>query len=78
LEDCLAAPHRDEVKNDGCFRHGGHVTMPEETEPRILRIVTLEDAVTIHNAFLDRAHGEALIAPMPVVSQGAALLSRNR
>jgi hypothetical protein len=28
--------------------------MPGEARPRFLRIVTLEDAETIHNAFFDR------------------------
>jgi hypothetical protein len=30
--------------------------LPGETAARILRVVTLEDGVTIHNAFLDRGY----------------------
>ena len=41
-------------QDDGRVRHWGWVTLPNETEPRILRVVTLEDGVTIHNAFPDR------------------------
>lgn len=28
--------------------------MPNETKTRILRVVTLEDGSTLHNAFIDR------------------------
>jgi hypothetical protein len=61
LEDCravLAAPLRIEAQDDGRIRHWGEVTLPDEAEPRILRVVTLEDGVTIHNAFLDRGYRE--------------------
>jgi hypothetical protein len=30
------------------------ITLPNEDNPRILRVVTLEDGMTIHNAFIDR------------------------
>ena len=33
---------------------GGEVTRPGETVPRVLRVVTLDDGETIHNAFFDR------------------------
>jgi hypothetical protein len=42
------------VQDDGRIRHWGRVTLQDEAKPRILRVVTLEDGVTIHNAFLDR------------------------
>jgi len=46
----LAAPFRSERQADGRMRHWGWV-------PRLsrwLRVVTLEDGQTVHNAFLDR------------------------
>lgn len=55
----LAKPIRRDVQADGRIRHWGSVTLPDETEKRILRVVTLEDGVTIHNAFLDRGFREA-------------------
>ena len=50
----LADPLRRDDQEDGRIRHWGRVILPSETEPRILRVVTLEDGATIHNAFLDR------------------------
>ena len=50
----IADPLRRDGQADGRIRYWGRVTLPNETEPRILRVVTLEDGVTIHNAFLDR------------------------
>lgn len=50
----LANPIRYVVQADGRIRHWGHVVLPNETETRILRVVTLEDGQTIHNAFIDR------------------------
>jgi len=61
LEDCravIAAPLRIEVQDDGRIRHWGHVILPDEAETRILRVVTLADGETIHNAFLDRGYRE--------------------
>ena len=40
-----------EQQEDNRFRFWGQV---EEMEGKILRIVTLEDKITIHNAFFDR------------------------
>ena len=54
LEWCLAAladPIRREVQpEDGCVRHW--VFIPELG--KFLRVVTLEDGLTLHNAFPDR------------------------
>ncbi len=52
--EVVAKPIRKSVQEDGRIRHWGMVSLPNETEPRILRVVTLEDGVTIHNAFPDR------------------------
>lgn len=50
----IAAPIRHVAQEDGRIRFWGLVTLPDEEEPRILRVVTLVDGETIHNAFLDR------------------------
>jgi hypothetical protein len=44
-------PIRTEVQNDNRVRFWGKV---EEMGGRILRVVTLADRITIHNAFPDR------------------------
>ena len=57
IEMCRAVighPLRIIVQTDGRIRHCGHATLPDDVKPRILRVVTLEDGETIHNAFLDR------------------------
>jgi hypothetical protein len=54
----LDAPLRSEVQEDGRVRHWGRVNLPGEAQERILRVVTLEDGATIHNAFLDRGFRE--------------------
>lgn len=46
----LAAPVRTERQADGRFRHWGWVS----ELGRYLRVVTLDDGETVHNAFLDR------------------------
>jgi hypothetical protein len=50
----LANPMRSIVQDDGRIRHWGAVILPNETETRILRVITLEDGETLHNAFIDR------------------------
>lgn len=50
----IANPIRREVQSDARIRHWGEVTLPDDPTTRILRVVTLEDGETIHNAFLDR------------------------
>jgi len=50
----IANPIRREVQPDDRIRHWGEVTLPDGPTTRILRVVTLEDGETIHNAFLDR------------------------
>jgi hypothetical protein len=54
---CVAVvenPIRRERQADGRCRFWGEVTRPGEVLPRILRVVTLEDGETVHNAFFDR------------------------
>ena len=52
--DVLAAPLRREVQNDRRIRFWGKIVTPGETRPRFLRVVTLDDGETVHNAFFDR------------------------
>ena len=56
--EVLAAPLRREVQQDGRIRFWGQVRLPSEQDARILRVVTLEDGETLHNAFLDRGYRE--------------------
>ena len=53
-DDILAAPIRREIQTDGRIRHWGRISLPGEARPRFLRVVTLEDGETVHNAFFDR------------------------
>lgn len=50
-ERILASPLRREVQPDGRIRYWGAVP---ELAGRVLRVITLEDGETIHNAFPDR------------------------
>jgi len=44
-------PYKKEVQTDGRIRFWGRM---EEFKGKYLRVVTLEDGMTIHNAFIDR------------------------
>ena len=39
---------------DGRIRWWGKIMVAGEARPRYLRVVTLEDGETVHNAFFDR------------------------
>ena len=56
--EALLAPIRREMQADGRIRLWGRVVLPSEDDPRILRVVLLDDGVTVHNAFLDRSFRE--------------------
>jgi hypothetical protein len=61
VEGCgavLAAPLRRSVQADGRIRWWGHVIDPRDGQERVLRVVTLEDGQTLHNAFFDRGYRE--------------------
>jgi len=47
----LEQPLRSELQEGNRYRFWGEI---EELEGRVLRVVTLEDKVTVHNAFPDR------------------------
>lgn len=53
-ETVRAAPLHREDQQDGRIRFWGEVRLPGAAGTRILRVITLEDGETIHNAFLDR------------------------
>ena len=50
-EKIVARPLRREIQADGRIRFWGRVP---ELGNHVLRVVTLEDGETLHNAFLDR------------------------
>ena len=50
-ERILAEPLASEVQGDGRIRFWGRVP---EFGSRVLRVITLEDGETVHNAFPDR------------------------
>jgi hypothetical protein len=50
----IADPLRREVQEDGRIRFWAAVTLEGESGPHVLRVVTLDDGETVHNAFLDR------------------------
>jgi hypothetical protein len=54
IEMCIRVlknPYKKEIQPDGRIRFWGKI---EEHGGRYLRVVTLEDGETIHNAFFDR------------------------
>lgn len=53
-EAVVAKPIRTAVQDDGRIRHWGYVSDPRDGSRRALRVVVLEDGVTLHNAFFDR------------------------
>jgi hypothetical protein len=53
-ERVLRAPVRSEPQEDGRVRYWGYI----EELGRYLRVVTLEDGETVHNAFPDRGFRE--------------------
>ena len=55
----LVRPVRRDVQADGRIRHWLLVTDTADEKPRMLRVVTLGDGETIHNAFFDRDFREA-------------------
>jgi hypothetical protein len=54
IPSILARPLRRAVQGDGRVRHWGEVIDPRDGKTRYLRVVTLPDGLTVHNAFFDR------------------------
>lgn len=50
----LAAPVQSIVQEDGRLRAWAAVLDPRDGRERFLRVVVLEDGMTLHNAFFDR------------------------
>ena len=57
-EGVVRSPLRTEVQADGRIRHWGSINLPGDQKARILRVVTLDDGKTLHNAFIDRDYRE--------------------
>lgn len=55
----IEQPLLREGQADGRIRYWGEVTLKGEERTRILRVVTLEDGATVHNAFLDRGYKDS-------------------
>ncbi len=53
IESVIAFPDAHEIQSDGRQRFWKKI---EEAEVRYLRVITLEDGETIHNAFFDRRY----------------------
>jgi hypothetical protein len=54
----LIAPLRRSIQSDGRVRYWGRMVDLRDGQQRVLRIVTLGDGETIHNAFFDRGYRE--------------------
>jgi hypothetical protein len=52
--EVIARPLTRVVQADGRIRHWGRVVDARDGTTRVLRVVTLDDGETIHNAFFDR------------------------
>lgn len=57
LSPIVAAPLRRTVQDDGRVRFWGAVVDPRDGKTRYLRVVTLADGDTVHNAIFDRDFG---------------------
>jgi hypothetical protein len=57
-KDVLTAPIRRVVQTDGRIRFWGRIMLEGKPRSRFLRVVTLADGETIHNAFFDRSFRE--------------------
>lgn len=53
IRQVIASPLRRDVQDDGRIRHWGRIEVAGDV-PRYLRVVTLDDGETVHNAFYDR------------------------
>ncbi len=58
IEAALADPITRTVQQDGRIRYWSRVDLAETGKSYILRVVTLEDGETVHNAFFDRDYRE--------------------
>ena len=56
--EVVELPLRRIEQNDGRWRHWGTIIDPRDGTTRFLRVVTLADGATLHNAFFDRGFEE--------------------
>lgn len=54
IERTITSPLAVEVQEDGRLRYWSRIDLVDEEKSYILRVVTLEDGTTVHNAFFDR------------------------
>ena len=54
----IAEPIRRRPQQGGRIRFWGRVVDPRDGATRVLRVVTLDDGETVHNAFFDRGFRE--------------------
>jgi hypothetical protein len=59
--DIIANPILREIQADGRIRHWGLIIDAPDRKARYLRVITLADGETIHNAFFDRNFEEKAI-----------------
>ena len=59
IVEALSSPLMREVQDDGRIRHWIPVELDESRKIYMLRVITLEDGETVHNAFFDRDFKEA-------------------
>lgn len=59
IEAALADPLARTVQPDGRIRLWVRVDLAEAGKSYIMRVITLEDGETVHNAFFDRDYQEA-------------------
>ena len=50
IKAVVDSPEKEEIQSDGRVKQWGYI----EEEGKYLRVIMLEDRVTIHNAFFDR------------------------
>ena len=55
IQSVIENAEYEEVQPDGRIRRWARI---EEAENRYLRVILLEDKVTVHNAFFDRSYKE--------------------
>ena len=51
IRNVLEKPEKSQVQSDGRIRLWGRIP---EMDNRVLRLIVLEDQITVHNAFFDR------------------------
>lgn len=58
IEHVIQHPEHEEIQSDGRIRRWARIS---DFENRALRVILLDDAQTVHNAFFDRDYEEKVI-----------------